>query len=326
MLRYAGWLLFALTTTAQAQTATDDVIISRGGVSITLRDIDTYVARVPKEQRERFIDSPTRIRELLNNLLLTKQLAVQGRAEHLEQRPEVESQLRAAQDEVYARARMSEFMAAIQVPNLDKLVAEQYATHKELYVVPASADVKHVLIATAERSDADAKALAEKVHAEALADPKAFDQLVEKYSDDVSKAQNHGLMKDATAEKYVEPFRKAAAALTKVGEISPVIATSYGYHVVKLVALNPQRQQSFDEVRAKLSAATREQYIANVRRDFVNELTNSQTDINPATLDTLRDRYDSEGNVRVVAGVPANGEGTPAAPTKQAPKPDPTHR
>jgi parvulin-like peptidyl-prolyl isomerase len=322
MLRHAGWwLLLALTTAAQAQTATDGLVISRGGASITLQDIDTYIARVPKEQRERFIDSPTRIRELLNNLLLTKQLAVQGRAEHLEQQPGVESQLRAAQDEVFARARMSEFLAAIKVPNLDKLVAEQYATHKELYVVPASVDVKHVLIATAERADADAKVLADKVRVEALADPKGFDQLVEKYSDDVSKAQNHGLMKDATAEKYVEPFRKAVAALTKVGEISPVIATSYGYHVVELVALNPQRQQTFDEVRAKLTAATREQYIANVRRDFVNELTNSQTDINSATMDTLRDRYDADGNVRV-AGAPANGGSTSPA----SPKPDPTHR
>jgi peptidyl-prolyl cis-trans isomerase C len=315
MLKHAGWLLFAIATTVQAQADPNEVIVGRGGVSITLQDIDTYVARVPKEQRERFIDSPTRIRDLLNNLLLTKQLAVQARAEHLEQQGDVQAQLRAAEDEVFARARMTEFMGSIKVPNLDALVAEQYASHKDLYKLPASVDVKHVLIATQNRPDEEAKALAEKVHAEALADPNAFDKLVETYSDDISKAQNHGLMTDATDEKYIKPFRDAAATLTRVGEISPVVQTTYGYHVLKLVAKHPERQQTFDEVREKLTASTREQFIANQRRDFVNGLTNEKLDINPATLDTLRDRYDEAGNVKVT-GAPRSGSPTPLQPDR----------
>lgn len=322
MLKHARWMLLAIATTVQAQTDPNEAIVSRGGVSITLQDVDTYAARVPKEQRERFIDSPARIRDLLNNLLLTKQLALQARAEHLEQQAAVQAQLRAAQDEVFARARMTEFMSSIKVPNLDALVAEQYATHKDLYKVPASVDVKHVLIATQNRPDAEAKALAEKVHAEAMADPKAFDHLIEKYSDDISKTDNHGLMKDATNEKYVQPFREAASALTSVGEISPVVQTTYGYHVIELVAKHPERLQTFDEVREKLTASTREQYIANQRRDFVNGLTNEKLDINPATLDTLRDRYDEAGNVKVVGGAPAHGGSASPAP----PQPGQKHR
>jgi parvulin-like peptidyl-prolyl isomerase len=210
-------LLLGISSTTFAQTAADDVLVTRGGVSVTLQDVDTFAARVPKEQREKFIDSPSRIRDMLNNMLLTKQLAVQARAAHLDQQSDVESQLRAAQDEVLARARMADFTKSIDVPDLTKLVREQYVTHKELYKVPAVVDVKQLLISAENHSGDEARALAEKVRSEALADPKNFDALVEKYSDDNSKASNHGLMKDATNSQYVQEFRDVAGALTKVG-------------------------------------------------------------------------------------------------------------
>ena len=312
-------VLGGLCITALAQVAADDVVVTRGGVSVTLQDVDTYVTRVPKEQREKFIDSPARIREMLNSMMLTKQLAAQARSGHLDQRADVASQMRAAQDEVLARARMADFMDAITVPDLSELVAEQYAAHKELYKVPAIVDVSQVLIAADKvRSDDEAKALAEKVRAEALANPKNFDALVEKYSDDNSKAENHGLMKDATSKSYVQEFRDASAALKTIGEISPVVKTTYGYHVIKLLARTPERQQSLAEVREQLTASIREQYIANQRREFVNGLTNEKLDVNPATLDTRRDRYDEAGNVKkTAASPPAKGGGTtPAPPAK----------
>lgn len=318
MRRYVGWLLLAATLTAQAQSNPDEVVVSRGGVSITLRDIDAFVQRVPKEQREKFIDSPARITDMLTNMLLTRQLAEQARNEHLDQQPEVAAQVRAVQDEVLARFRMKDFLDKIKVPNLDQLVAEQYATHKELYRIPASVDVKHVLITTEKRSDEEAKALAEKVRAEAVAHPKTFDELVTTYSEDTSKSENQGLMKDATAEKYAQPFRDAAGALTRVGEVSPVVHSDYGYHVLELVAKRPERQQTLAEVREQLNASMRDQYIANQRRDFINELNNMKVDINPATMDTLRDRYDAAGNVRVAGPAGKGGSPSPTpAPTAQ---------
>jgi len=314
-------LLLGISATAFAQTAADDVVITRGGVSVTLQDVDTYVSRVPKEQRERFIDSPSRIRDMLNNMLLTKQLAAQARAKHLDQRPDVVSQLQASQDEVLARAGMAEYMGSLKMPDLTELAREQYLTHKDLYRTPAGSDVTHVLISTEGRSDADAKALAEKVRAEALADPKSFTVLVEKYSDDTSKANNHGAIKDASGGSYVQEFRDGAAALTKVGEISPLVHTKYGYHILRLDARTAERQQSWEDVREQLTASMRDQYIANQKRDFVNQLNNEKVDINPATMDTLRDRYDKDGNVKVAGAKPAAGGVTSPAPSKQQNRP-----
>lgn len=318
-MRYCLMLLLAASAAASAQNSPDDVLVSRGGISVTLRDVDAFVARVPKEQRSKFIDSPARIRDMLNNMMLTKQLAAQAREAHLDQDPMVATQLRAAEDEVLARARMTDFTNNIKVPDLKALVAEEYATHKEVYRIPAGVDVRHVLISTELHSDEEAKALAEKVRAEAVANPKGFELLVDKYSEDNSKSSNRGLMRDATSTTYVEEFRNAAAALKKVGEVSPVVHTNFGYHVLELVENRPERQQTLDEVREKLTASMREQYVTNQRRDFINAFNSQTVDINSATLDTLRDRYDDNGNVRVVATPAAKPAGTPPA------SPPPTH-
>lgn len=325
MLRYSGWLLLAVVLTAQAGNPgakkgldESDVVIKRGTATVTLQDVDAYVARVPKTLRQGFIDSPERIRDMLNNMLLSKQLAAQARAEHLESKPLVDAEIRLATDDVLARARMDQFMHSIKVPDLAELAHEEYLTHKDVYKTAEQVDVKHVLISTEKRSDAEAKALAEKVRKEALANPKDFDALVEKYSDDTSKAVNHGLMTDATDKKYVQEFREAAGKLTTPGEISPVVHTSFGYHVLELVSRKPPRQQTFEEVRDQLIASVREQFITNQRRDFVNQLNSQKDEINPATMDTLRDRYDADGNVKPAATADSKPAAAPAGSPAQA--------
>ena len=100
------------------------------------------------------------------------------------------------------------------------------------------------------------------------------------------------------------------------GEISPLVHTKYGYHVLRLDAREPERQQTWEEVREKLTASMREQWVSNQRRDLINQLNNEKVDINPATMDTLRDRYDKDGNIKVASGPPA-----PAGSPSPAPAP-----
>jgi hypothetical protein len=67
-------------------------------------------------------------------------------------------------------------------------------------------------------------------------------------------------------------------------------------------------------VREQLTAQMRETYVNNQRRDFVNQLNNDKVEINSAVLNTLRDRYDENGNVRVVTKPEAKGGGSQPAP------------
>jgi parvulin-like peptidyl-prolyl isomerase len=152
-------------------------------------------------------------------------------------------------------------------------------------------DVKHILIGTKQRSEADAKALADKLYAELKQNPAAFDADVEKYSDDPSKAKNHGLIPDATSPSYVAEFRGAAGKLHKVGEISSPVKSQFGYHILKAVKIVPAQPRSFDQVRAPLVQKLRADYIAQKVQDHIDGVRSRALDADPDLVASLRTRY-----------------------------------
>src|SRR5690606_13769604 len=67
-----------------------------------------------------------------------------------------------------------------------------------------------------------------------------FGMLAQQYSEDPSARTNRGELGWFTALQMVYPFENAAYE-TQVGEISPVVRTSYGYHIVKVTDRRPAR-------------------------------------------------------------------------------------
>ena len=81
------------------------------------------------------------------------------------------------------------------------------------------------------RSKADAKARAEKARDEARSG-QPFEALVATYSDDASSKDRLGSLGKFTRDKMVKPFSDVAFAL-RVNEISEVVETPFGFHVIK---------------------------------------------------------------------------------------------
>lgn len=84
----------------------------------------------------------------------------------------------------------------------------------------------------ATRTKEEAKTLAEQVMAEAKAPGADFAALAAKYSDEPGAATRRGNLGKFTRERMVKPFSDAAFAL-KVGEISTIVETDFGFHVIK---------------------------------------------------------------------------------------------
>lgn len=271
------------------------VVASQGGVSVTLEDLDAFAAGIPDDKRAGFFDSPTRTENILSQLLVQKQLAQEARAEGMDKDPLVQRRMELASDEALSKARMQKLRADLVIPDFTQLAKEQFIGHKADYLIKGHVDVKHVLIALKTRSEDEAKKLAETVRAEAAAHPDQFDALVEKYSEDPSKDQNHGLMVDAGNDKYVREFSSAAAALTKKGEISPIVKTDFGYHVLMLVERTQDKKPAFDDVKEQIVAKLRSEYIDKQVKGHGDELRNRPLDANAELIASLRARYGTVG-------------------------------
>ncbi len=106
--------------------------------------------------------------------------------------------------------------------------------------VPDAVAAQHVLVAykgakgapkTITRSKADAKKRAEEVVAKAKSGAD-FTALVAEYSDDPGSKQRMGSVGKFTRDKMVKPFSDAAFALG-VDEVSDVVESEFGFHVIK---------------------------------------------------------------------------------------------
>jgi peptidyl-prolyl cis-trans isomerase C len=291
----AALLLSMTALTAVAQSTGSDLppgmIARQGGAMVSLQDIDAYAQKIPEKDRAGFFDSPQRIQGVIMNMLLQRQLAAEARAAKLEQNPDVQIQIQQAVDDALARVAVQHFREGLKLPDFTQLAQEYFATHKDEFLVHGAIAVKHVLVSTKERSDADAMARIGEVEATAKAHPEQFDALVEKYSDDPSKTDNHGLIQDGGSANMAAPFAQAANALKKVGEVSPITKTEYGYHVLILVGRKPDNQMTYAEVSDRLIKRLRNDFVERQTTDHTNQLRNNVLDANPDLVASLRTRF-----------------------------------
>ncbi len=135
----------------------------------------------------------------------------------------------------------------------------------------------HVLI-TAPKTATDADRKKAKERAEALlADlrkaPDSFAEVARKNSQDPGSAPNGGDLDFFGRGAMVKPFEDAAFALKK-GEISAVVESDFGFHIIRVTDIKTPKQKTFEELRASMESELKTQQaqrkFAEVAEAFTN--------------------------------------------------------
>ncbi|MGD9677801.1 MAG: peptidylprolyl isomerase [Vulcanibacillus sp.] len=111
----------------------------------------------------------------------------------------------------------------------DYFVTNRYEEDNKIFSI---ATVSHILIANEERTDEEAKNIAEEVLVKLKAG-EDFATLVTEYSDDPGSKSNGGTYENMPVALWVEEFMEAAITLP-LNEISELVQTDYGYHIIKV--------------------------------------------------------------------------------------------
>ena len=131
-------------------------------------------------------------------------------------------------------------------------VKAYYEQSKAQYVEPEKRRVSHILIDNSEDDDA-AKAKAESLLAQLNAGAD-FAQLAESSSDDIVSAEMGGDLEWIERDVMEPAFEDAAFALQNKGDYSDVVASEFGYHIIKLTDIQSQQVKPYDAVKADLRA------------------------------------------------------------------------
>jgi peptidyl-prolyl cis-trans isomerase D len=142
-------------------------------------------------------------------------------------------------------------------------VRRQYDGNARRYGKPEERQVSHILIAVkpdaSEADQAAAKKRAEELLAQAKKNPAQFAELAKSASQDPGSAGQGGdlgmIERDGSMPK---PFEDAVFSM-KPGEIAGPIRTDFGWHILKLTAIEPAKLRSFDEVKGQIEQDLKKQ-------------------------------------------------------------------
>ena len=154
-----------------------------------------------------------------------------------------------------------------------------------------------------------AKAQAEELLAQLRKNPDSFAELAKKYSQDKGSAASGGDLGFFGHGAMVKPFEDAVFALKK-GEISDVVATDFGYHIIRLTDIKAPRQPSFEELRPKLEEDLKLQQarrkFAEVAESFTNTVYEQADSLQPVA-DKLKLKIQTATGVARQPGPQATG-------------------
>ncbi|KQV56452.1 peptidylprolyl isomerase [Duganella sp. Root198D2] len=158
---------------------------------------------------------------------------------------------------------------ASQASASDEEIAGYYKSNQKRFAAEETRRVSHILI-SAEGGKAAAKTKAEAVLAEVRKNPADFAKIAQAKSDDSgSAAQGGDLGVIAKAGNAAE----AAALKMKQGEISDLVETDFGYHIVTVTELKPTQVKPLDEVKGEIAAEIKKQKAAKLYSDMSEQFT-----------------------------------------------------
>ena len=135
----------------------------------------------------------------------------------------------------------------------DEDIASYYQENSASYIEAAQRRISHILI---EFNDGNADDEAAKTQAQAvltrLEQGEDFAELAKEVSNDTFSGENGGDLEWLEPGVMEDSFDEAALALTNVGDISQLVKTSFGYHVLKLTDYKEEVVQALADIQAEL--------------------------------------------------------------------------
>ncbi|MGA2182159.1 MAG: peptidylprolyl isomerase [Bryobacteraceae bacterium] len=154
----------------------------------------------------------------------------------------------------------------------DAQVRNWYGSHLDQFRIPERVHVRHILLKTTGQSPDEVNKI--KAKAEALLKQVRsggdFAQLATKNSDDPGSAQHGGDVGWIVRGQTVPNFESAAFSL-KPNEISGLVTTEYGFHIVQVLAHEQARVRPFDEVRGEIATGLKSEMVADRMQSLADQ-------------------------------------------------------
>ena len=163
-------------------------------------------------------------------------------------------------------------------------IESYYNSNIQQFQAPEQVRASHILLKTDGKDEATVKKQAEDILKQAKAPGADFAALAKKYSEDDGSKANGGDLDYFPKGRMVPEFEQAAFSM-QPGQISDLVKSQFGFHIIKVVDKKAAATRTLDEVRAQiqgtLTTQRLDQQLADRTRDLDARIKK------PADLDTV---------------------------------------
>jgi peptidyl-prolyl cis-trans isomerase D len=160
----------------------------------------------------------------------------------------------------YVVLSLTQLEKGIQVS--DEAARKFYESNQTRYQEPDRRRASHILIQLPQGADAKAKAAArakaQQILDEVRKTPSKFADLARQHSQDPGSGQNGGDLGAFTRDAMVKPFADAVWSM-KVGDISGLVESPFGFHIIRLDGIIPGTKLGFEAVKGEIQQALRQE-------------------------------------------------------------------
>ena len=180
------------------------------------------------------------------------------------------------------------------IPVSDDEIKALYQQNIQQYEVPNRVHVEHILLLTVGgKTDAEIEEIkkkAEDVLAQARKKGANFEELAKKFSEDPGSKAKGGDLGWIMQGQTVPEFEKAAFSLNK-GEMSSLIRTQYGFHIIKVLDKETAHTTPFEEVKDSIRAPLLLQKVDAEAGNIADKISAEIRQSNKTTLEGLAQKY-----------------------------------
>lgn len=268
------YLFLALLVVSCAKKDDGKVLATIDDQKITLDEFNKELDKIPMNMKM-LVASESGKKNYLDRLVVKKLLLREVSKEKIENDKEFQERFNDIKEQLLIEALLKKKITAQTQMSEDDL-KKYYEEHKEDFKKDRELNTRHILLKTEEE--------AKQVQAK-LQKGEDFTELAKKYSIDPNVRQTGGEIGFQPKGSLIPEFENAAHKLTKVGQVSGIVKTQFGYHIIRLEGVKPPSYVPLEEVKDFIKQKNAQEKQKEVLEKYLEELKkNSKITINEALL------------------------------------------
>lgn len=276
MYRYVAYLavlVFSISLGVYGNAlAQDDVLAKIGDREITIADLNKTIGYLDMQKQQMIEQNPQLKEQLLRQLVQSIVITDMAKKAGYDKKADIIERLQFLTDNYLA----TEYLKREVVNNItisEDDMKSYYDSHKDDFKTPEMVQVRHILISVdAGASDDEKKKARKKVEdiLNKINSGEDFAKLASEFSDDTMTKPKGGDLGFIPRGRLVKSFEDVAFTL-KPGEVSEIVETPFGYHIIKVDEKKDAGVESYDAVKDTLEQKLLQERMQTAVSEFIEK-------------------------------------------------------